>query len=60
MMTTHEHENDENLFENRSEDEELAPYEDEKKKNKDVQREKEEQARKRSAGEPQPVENPPS
>jgi hypothetical protein len=44
MTTAHENK-DEDLFENRTEDEDLAPYEDEKKKNKDVQREKEERER---------------
>lgn len=41
-MANAQHEKDEDLFENRSEDEVLAPYEDEKHKNQDAQREKEE------------------
>jgi hypothetical protein len=43
---TNQQKNDEGLFENKSEDERHAPYDDEKRKNQDAAREKEERERK--------------
>jgi hypothetical protein len=43
---------EEGLFENRSEDEDLAPYSDEKRKNKDAEREKLEREKKMGKGKP--------